>query len=38
MVAINDMNRDELFAWVADLLADVVDAQAAPLVLDEQAA
>jgi acyl carrier protein len=25
MVSINDMNRDELFAWVADLLAEMFE-------------
>jgi acyl carrier protein len=25
MVAINDMNRDELFVWIADLLADMFE-------------
>jgi acyl carrier protein len=25
MVALNDMNRDELFAWVADLLAEMFE-------------
>lgn len=25
MVSINDMNRDELFTWVADLLADMFE-------------
>lgn len=25
MLAINDMNRDELFVWIADLLADMFE-------------
>jgi len=31
MVAINDMNRDELFAWVADLLAEMFELDRASL-------
>ena len=31
MVIINDMNRDELFTWVADLLADMFELDRASL-------
>ncbi len=31
MVSINDMNRDELFTWVADLLADMFELDRASL-------
>jgi acyl carrier protein len=31
MVALNDMNRDELFAWVADLLAEMFELDRAAL-------
>jgi acyl carrier protein len=31
MVALNDMNRDELFTWVADLLAEMFELDRASL-------
>ncbi|MDN4051880.1 acyl carrier protein [Massilia sp. YIM B02763] len=31
MVALNEMNRDELFAWVADLLAEMFELDRAAL-------
>ena len=31
MVALNEMNRDELFAWVADLLAEMFELDRASL-------
>lgn len=31
MVSINDMNRDELFAWIADLLAEMFELDRAAL-------
>ena len=31
MISINDMNRDELFAWVADLLAEMFELDRAAL-------
>lgn len=31
MVSINDMNRDELFSWVADLLAEMFELDRASL-------
>jgi len=33
MVALNEMNRDELFAWVADLLAEMFELDRASLSL-----
>jgi acyl carrier protein len=34
MIAINDMSRDEIFVWVADLLAEMFELDRSTLTLD----